>query len=188
GKLKVPALGTGKDGQPCLTSRDFGLVDMDQSDNVQTQYLVTGNGRMAQFSAANQAKLNNTTILSNPSDNALLTHFVDPALGCQSWQAPDLVDNNAMVSALPLDELQAAAHQAAPVALIPAGDPMVLVGDNQSLTKTNLYRMGVNQPAANDLNQASTKTYCQNLLDIGVPRMKLDAPITIQQPSPDPAA
>lgn len=188
GKLKVPALGTAKDGKPCMTSRDFGLVDMDQSDNVQTQYLVSENGRTAQFSAANQAKLNNTTVLSNPSDNALLTHFVDPALGCQPWQAPDLVDNNAMVSALPLDELQAAAHQAAPVALIPAGDPMVLVGNDQSLTKTNLYRMGVNQPAANDLNQASTKTYCQNLLDIGVPRMKLDAPITIQQPSPDPAA
>jgi len=188
GKVTVPALGMGKDGQTCLTARDFGLVDMDQSDNVQTQYILLDNGKTAQFSAANLAKFPNSTILGNPSDNALLTHFVDPALGCQSWQAPDLANNNTMVSALPLDELQAAAHQAAPVALIPGGDPMVLVGNDQNLMKVNLYRMGVDQAAVNDGNQASTKTYCQNLLSVGAPRLKLDEPFTIQQGSPDPAA
>jgi hypothetical protein len=188
GKITVPGLGTARDGKPCMTSRDFGLVDMDQSDNVQTQYILTNNGRIAQFSAANLAKFPNSTILGNPSDNALLTHFVDPALGCQSWQAPDLSNNGAMVSALPLDELQAAAHQAAPVALIPAGDPMVLVGNDRSLMKTNLYRMGVDQAAVTDTDQASTKTYCQNLLSVGVPRLKLDEPFTISQGSPDPAA
>ncbi len=188
GKLTVPALGTGKDGKPCLTARDFALVDMDQSDNVQTQYIVLDNGRTAQFSTANLNKFPNATIIANPSDNALLTHFVDPALGCQPWQAPDLANNNAMVSALPLDELQAAAHQAAPVALVPSGDPMTLLGNDRSLTKTNLYRMGVDQPAATSLDQTSTKTYCQNLLTVGVPRLKLDEPFTIQQATPDPAA
>src|SRR6266700_6001175 len=77
GKLTVPALGTAKDGLACPTSRDFSLVDMDQSDNVQTQYLVTANGQVAQLSAANQAQLQNSTVIGNPSDNALLTRFVD---------------------------------------------------------------------------------------------------------------
>lgn len=187
GKITVPALGTAKDGKPCMTARDFGLVDQDQSDNVQTQYIVLDNGRTAQFSTANLNKFPNSTIIANPSDNALLTHFVDPALGCQSWQAPDLANNNAMVSALPLDELQAAAHQATPVALVPGGDPMTLVGNDQSLMKTNLYRMGVDQPAATDKTQISTKAYCQNLLSVGVPRLKLDEPLTIQQGSPSAA-
>jgi hypothetical protein len=187
GKLTVPTLGTARDGQTCMTARDFGLVDQDQSDNVQTQYILTDDGHLAQFSDANLAKFPNSTILGNPSDNALLTHFVDPALGCQPWQAPDLSNNGAMVSALALDELQAAAHQGTPVALIPNGDPMVLVGDDQNLMKVNLYRMGVDQVAATDSSQASTKTYCQNLLSVGVPRLKLDEPLTIPQGTPDPA-
>jgi len=34
GKLKVPAVGTAKDGKPCPTVRDFFVVDQDQSDNL----------------------------------------------------------------------------------------------------------------------------------------------------------
>ena len=125
---------------------------MDQSDNVQTQYLATANGQIAQLSAANQAKLQNTTVLGNPSDNALVTRFIDPTMGCHPWQAPNLVDANTLVSALPLDELQAAAFQQAPIAEIPAGDEMVLVNNNPSLTKVNAYRRGVDQTPANTLN------------------------------------
>jgi hypothetical protein len=55
GKVHIPALGMAKDGLPCPTTRDFSVVDQDQSDNVQTQYLATANGQTAQFSAANQA-------------------------------------------------------------------------------------------------------------------------------------
>ncbi|HEY4026666.1 MAG TPA: hypothetical protein VGO86_09565, partial [Candidatus Dormibacteraeota bacterium] len=33
GKLAVPALGTARDGKPCPTTRDFSVVDQDQSDN-----------------------------------------------------------------------------------------------------------------------------------------------------------
>ena len=40
GTLVVPPAGTASDGQPCLTTRDFGTVDQDQSDNVITSYLV----------------------------------------------------------------------------------------------------------------------------------------------------
>src|SRR5256886_15369264 len=40
GKLVVPAAQTGRDGLPCPTVRDFGVVDQDQSDNVVSSYLV----------------------------------------------------------------------------------------------------------------------------------------------------
>src|SRR5215472_4908475 len=40
GTLTVPAAGTATDGQPCLTTRDFGVIDQDQSDNVVSQYLL----------------------------------------------------------------------------------------------------------------------------------------------------
>ena len=42
GKLSIPAAGTATDGQACQTTRDFALIDQDQSDNVVSQYLITG--------------------------------------------------------------------------------------------------------------------------------------------------
>lgn len=188
GRVQVPPLAMAKDGKPCLTTRDFGLIDQDQSDNVQTQYLATANGQIAQFSAANQAQLQNATVLNNPSDNALLTSFVDPALGCQPWTAPNLADNGAMVPAYPLDELQAAADQKAPIALVPLNDPMTLVNGNPSLEKTDLYRLGADQPLAFNTQQASGTTYCQNLVNVGVPRVQLDQTLTVNGASPAPAA
>src|SRR5579884_1689899 len=76
GNVAVPALQTAKDGLPCPTNRDFSVIDQDPSDNVQTQYLVNGNGQTAQFSAANQAQLAGATTISNPSDNALISQFI----------------------------------------------------------------------------------------------------------------
>ncbi len=188
GTVHIPALQTAKDGKTCPTVRDFSVVDQDQSDNVQTRYLVTANGQTAQFSAANQAALQNATPIANPSDNRLLTDFVDPALGCQAWQAANLADNNSPVATLALDELQAAADQQAPIALVPLTDPMTMVDTNTSMAKTNLYRQGVNQaPAASD-QQASGTTYCQNLVQTGIPRLELDKPLTMNAPSPDAAA
>ena len=57
GKLVVPPLGTGSDGQPCPTVRDFGVVDQDQSDNVVTTYLLTTKGTVAQNTTANRASV-----------------------------------------------------------------------------------------------------------------------------------
>ena len=188
GRVTIPQLGTAKDGLPCPTVRDFGMIDQDQSDNVQTQYLATADGRLAQFSAANTTKLPNATTVANPSDNALLTAFINPAIGCQSWEAPNLADNNAPVAALALDELQASKIQQAPVALVPLNDPMTLIGNNNSLTKTDLYRRGVDQIIATNNSQASGKTYCLNFLKTGLPRLELDKPLTMTATSPDPAA
>jgi hypothetical protein len=189
-KITVPPLGTALDGLPCPTTRDFSIVDMDQSDNVQTQYLANGNGQTAQFSTANQAQIQNATTISNPSDNALLSKFVDPALGCKPWQVPDIVNNNTPAATYGTDELQAAHEQGAPVALVPAGDPMTLVNGNPSLPKVNLYRSGAGQPFATTLNNggintASTTTYCQNLVNIALPRLQRDMTLFQNQPSPD---
>lgn len=187
GVLTPSPLGTGKDGQACPSVRDFGVVDQDQSDNVTTTYLVSKDGRIAQFSAANQKRLPNATPMGNGSDNALIDVFVDPALGCTPWMAPDLADPGHMATALPLNELQAMAGQQKPVALVPMNDPMTLNGDNPDLNKTNLYRAGVDQPRALTNNQASGRAYCQELNNTGAPRIVLDAPLTANATTPDPA-
>lgn len=187
GLVKIPALGTAKDGMPCPTPRDFSAVDQDQSDNVQTQYLANGNGQTAQLTTANQAQLANATVLGNPSDNALITKFIDPALGCTPWTAPDLANNNTPNLSLALDEIQANALQQAPIALVPLNDPMTLVNNAASQDKTILYRKGVDQNPGGILPTDGT-TYCQNYVNTGLPRIKNDMTITINATSPDPAA
>lgn len=188
GKLAVPALGTGNDGLPCPTVRDFGVVDQDQSDNVTTTYLMTPNGKVAQMTARNMAALKSAQILANGSDNRLVAVALDGALNCKPWTAPDLADPGNMVPAVPLNELLAAARQSAPVATVPSRDPMVTVNGNPNLTKLNAYRVGVDQPQVQNGNMASTKTYCSNLLAIAPLRMLADAQFTKVRQSPDPAA
>lgn len=188
GKLKSPPLGTAKDGLPCPTVRDFSVVDQDQSDNVTADYLVTSTGQTAQLTAANAAALPNATRAANGSDNRLLDSFIDPAIGCTPWMAPDLADNGNLVPAQPLNELQAAMYQPDPVALVPNNDPMVLVNGEPNLEKLNAYRAGVDQPLVQNASMASTQAYCASLLAIGPKRLLLDAPMTLQGPTVDPAA
>lgn len=161
--LAIPALGLTSDGQPCPSTRSFQIVDQDQSDNIQTTYLVTASGQTAQNTAENRAALGNAVVATNGSDNRLLTNFLDPALGCTPWRIPDIADAGNLLPTQATDELQAAAFQAAPVALIPAGDPMV--GPN-SLNMVNAYRRGVDQPIIARIGQASTAAYCKHLLAI----------------------
>ncbi len=186
-KLVVPAAQTGKDGLPCPTVRDFSVVDQDQSDNVVSSYLIQPDGRSAQDTAANRAKLGNrATRMTNGSDNGLLDRFVAPALGCTVWTAPDLGDPGARSPAQALNELAAAVNTKAPVALVPTNDPMTLVNDKPSVAKTNLYRAGVDQPplaAGTD----SARAYCQNLMSVAPPRLRRDRALLRAAPSPDPA-
>jgi hypothetical protein len=189
GKVTVPPLGTATDGQPCPTTRDFGIVDQDQSDNVTTTYLFLPDGSTAQNTAANQAKLasKGAKVEANGSDNGLLDSFVAPALGCKSYLAPDLADAGNPVPALALNELQAAAFQASPVALIPTNDPMSLVDGKASVRKTNLYRAGVNMGPIDTATETPI-AYCQNMLSIGIDRTVLDRPVTVKFASPDAGA
>ncbi|WP_207892410.1 hypothetical protein [Streptacidiphilus pinicola] len=190
GRLKVPRSGRGRDGAPCPTTRDFGLVDQDQSDNVTTAYLATPDGRTAQRTTAATAALGprGAVALLNGSDNLLLTAFVDPALGCTPWTAPDLADPRHTTTALALDELQAAADQAAPVALVPVNDPMVLgPGGVRSRGKTNLYRAGVDQlPVGHGAgtDPGDGTSYCRRLASGGAARIKADGPLFTASASP----
>jgi hypothetical protein len=187
GNLVPPPIGMAKDGLPCPTVRDFGVVDQDQSDNVTTSYLVTANGQTAQATAANMNALQNQQMLTNASDNRLLAIALDGALGCTPWMAPDLANPGQMATALPLDELQAAAHQANPIALVPARDPMVLANNMRNLNKINAYRVGVDQSPAKNLGGANTALYCTHLRAIGPQRIQLDANFTKAAASPVPA-
>lgn len=187
GKLKVPAVGTGRDGKPCPTTRDFSIVDQDQSDNLDTSYLALMDGRTAQNNQANAAALPATLILRNASDNGLLNSFVAPALGCKPFRAPDLTAGGALVPSLALNELQAALRQPDPVALIPPNNPMAQVDGKPNRAKTNLYRAGVNMPPM-DPQVDTARDYCRNLATIAPARLRFDRVFTSAAPSPDPAA
>ncbi len=189
-KLHVPALGTSpKDHEVCPSVRSFVHVDQDQSDNVTTIYLFMNDGSIAQDTAANRGKLKMSMARGNPSDNRLLDVFIDQALGCTPWTAPDLADPGAMVAALPLNELQAALFQKRPIARIPLGDPFVLqppIVGVPSLAQVNRYRRGVDQQRADDKEDASTTTYCRNLRNIHPAKLKLDMPFLTAFRSPFP--
>ena len=177
-----PPLGTANDGLPCPTVRDFSIVDQDQSDNVQTTYIANPAGMIAQDTAANEALMKTYITLSNGSDNALLTKLVLPALGCKPWTAPDLANGGAPALSQALDEIQAAAYQASPQALVPPTDPMVLVNGKESLMKLDLYRAGVDQPLVYNLRAASPMQYCLNVM-AAVKRVVANAQVYAQYPT-----
>jgi hypothetical protein len=173
GKVTIPPLGVAADGRPCPTVRDFFVVDQDQSDNLPTSYLVTAAG-LAQRTQANLALFPTATTLGNPSDNRLVDVALDGALNCTPWKAPDLADPGQMIPALPLNELQARALQAPPVALVPAGDPMAQTSGKSDLVKVTAYRRGVDQPPVHYPFQADTARYCRHMLRIAPARMLQD--------------
>jgi hypothetical protein len=188
GTLTIPALGTGNDGQPCPTVRSFTMVDQDQSDNVTTRYLVTPAGHTAQDNAANAARFPHAGLVGNGSDNALLDTFIDPALSCTPFMAPDLSKARTSGTSQALDELMAAADQQAPMALVPVNDPMTEVNGHFSAAKTSLYRDGFDQrrPVAGNTPAHIAQTYCKHLLTIQVAWLEFDQDVLSATPPADP--
>jgi len=186
GNLKVPALATAKDGQTCPTVRSFSVVDQDQSDNVDTLYLATSKGTIAQKTKANIASLKGATTLLNPGDNSLFSYFMAPAIGCSPWMMPSLDDPGQMVPSQAVNELQAHLLQKTPVARVPGGDPMVEFDGQYDLAKDNLYRSGVDQPSAS-WHTFQTAPYCREMLR-ALPKMVLDQKMDTNFASIAPAA
>jgi hypothetical protein len=176
GRLQVPALGTSEDGQPCLTVRDFAVIDQDQSDNVITSYLMTTNGQIAQDTSANTTALTGATTLVNGSDDKLLAAFLDPANGCTPFTAPDITDPAGSSGSQALNELSAMVNQKGTIAVVPPNDEMTLVNGAYSIAKTNVYRSLVDQPllAANTNATQVSMDYCQNMVNIAPARNQLD--------------
>jgi hypothetical protein len=189
GILKIPATGTAKDGQPCPTTRDFSLIDQDQSDNAVASYLFNpATGQTAQATAANVGAMANAVTQGNGSDNGLLDKFVDPALGCTPFTAPNPTNPAGQSSSQALNELSARQNQKGTVALLPDNNPQLLVGGQFSLGKTNVYRAETDMPLLprnTNLDRNAGK-YCQNMINIATPRLKLDAPMETGTKSPVP--
>ncbi len=177
GLVKVPPVGTASDGMACPTTRDFSLVDQDQSDNVPVTYTYDGGA-------------------SNGSDEQLL-NLVQQSLGCAEWKVPLLDpavavgDGAGMSTAGLLQEEQASVAQQAPVALVPGNDEFVT--DNGQFAGgggagqpdiffQNLYRLQVGQPLT--LNDRDTLAYCQNLAAAGAVRLGQDAATEAKSPAP----
>ncbi|MFI5062932.1 MAG: hypothetical protein ACHP9Z_02985 [Streptosporangiales bacterium] len=191
GTLVVPATGTSTQvpGLACPTTRSFTMIDQDQSDNVTSIYLLNGTGQTAQFNAANAAALPAATKLVNGSDNALISFFLDPTLGCTAFTAPDLSQGGTPSSSQALNELSAAKNQLAPIALVPENDEMVLVNNAFNAQKTNLYRSNIGQaPISNANNLAdSPANYCQNMVNIQTPFLNNNQALLATDTSPVPA-
>lgn len=171
GLVFVPPIGNTILGDECPTTRSFSVVDQDQSDNLLSQYILTTNMQVAQDTNKNRVKLSILRIITNGSDNRLLSNFINVAVGCKSFTVPDLVDKCCTIhSSVALNEIQANLKiPSRNVALIPSINPMVLLNGTQSLEKTNLYRIGVNQPLLLSLNIQDNINYCIQLQNIGIP-------------------
>ena len=189
GILRVPWLGTSLDGQPCQDTRNFTLIDQDQSDNTYSEYLLNGNGQTAQGTAANKNAMGGATLVSNGSDNALLGLFVDPANGCKPFSEPDITNANGSSSSQALNELSARVYQRGTIAVTPVNDEMTLVGANFSAAKTNVYRSLVDQPLLEGNVNATeaAAAYCMNMVNVAPAHDQLDMGRDLNFTSPVPA-
>ena len=121
------------------------------------------------------AGLAGASAINNGSDNALVNKFMDPALGCTPYQFHDQTAASGLSGSQITDELLAAADQAAPVALVPLNDPMTGVGGQQSMMKTDVFRIGVGQPLVSGGQAADTPAnYCKNMMQVGMARAAAD--------------
>jgi hypothetical protein len=189
GTLRVPRLGTGTDGRACESTESFSLIDQDQSDNVISEYLMNDNGQTAQDTVANKNAMGGATVLANGSDDGLLAHFVDPAVGCAPFTAPDATSPNGRDSSQALNALSALVRQGGARALLPVNDPQLLVDGQLSIGKTNTYRTLTDEPLlSRDTNKnQNAAAYCQNMVNIQPAKLQLDAGRELGFTSPVPA-
>jgi hypothetical protein len=189
GTLKVPALATGSDGKQCENTESFSLIDQDQSDNVVSRYLLKGDGQTAQNTPANESAMGGATVIVNGSDDGLLAHFVDPALGCTPFTAPDTTAASTSEASQALNALSARQNPNAMRALLPVNDPQLLVNGKFSLVKTNAYRAMVDEGplSANQNGNWNAAVYCQDMVNTAPARLKLDFSKEVGFTSPVPA-
>ncbi|TPX36428.1 hypothetical protein SeLEV6574_g08053 [Synchytrium endobioticum] len=183
--VKVPPLGTGRNGKTCYTTRSFEVVDQDQSDNVIASYLLLPNNQTAQATKTNKARFNDSVEISNGSDELLLDKFLRPALGCEQIVADDLTDPGSKKSSLALQEIQARKYQNNPIALVPSFDPMVTIDGALSRQKMNLYRANVFQPQDRTRSlRKYNRFYCEHMLAETAHSILEDKPYTQKFISP----
>jgi hypothetical protein len=176
GRLRVPRLGGATDGRTCESTESFSLIDQDQSDNVVSQYLLNDNGQTAQNTVANKNAMDGATVLANGSDDGLIAHFVDPALGCTPFEVPDSTSPNGMDASQATNALSARSNQRGTIALLPVNDPQLLVDGQFSIGKTNAYRAETDEPllpSSTNKNQNAAE-YCQNMVNAAPAKLQMD--------------
>jgi len=193
--VRPPPLGIAGDGQPCPTTRDYFIVDMDPSDNVCTTYVLLTNGRVCQNTSTNfQAK---AAMIQNPltngSDERLLFSYYRAIGGCQPFTGVDLAEgppfqNLVRIGSVAHNEIQADKLQQPPLALLPLNNPMTTVLGSPSLQKTNQYRVGVGQPRALSVRDADGTNFCFFFYTIQPLRLLKNMGTMVNFPSPDPGA
>jgi len=198
GLLKVPSPGTsnkitpsGGDlgtGRDCPVTRNFEVADADLGDNVTTQYLLNPvTGQTAQYTTSNLGYLEGARLLISRSDNTVLDQFLDPALGCTPFQAPDLGNNNVPASSMALDEIAAGAYQPKLAALAPENGKMVRGSDGGlDAAKTDMYRQELGQAPVSSRGSKTSDpaAYCQNLVDIQTPFLAANRTLLAASQSP----
>jgi hypothetical protein len=195
--LKVPSPGTsdkiipsGGDlgtGRECPVTRNFEVADQTSANNVTTEYLLNPlTGQTAQNTTSNAGNIAGATLLRPRSDNTLLDRFLDPALGCTPFQAPDLANNDQLAGSQALDEILAGAYQPKIAALVPENAPVVRAGGQDNAARTDLYREELGQaPVSSQNDQASDpQRYCQNLVDIQTPYLAVNRTLLAASQSP----
>jgi hypothetical protein len=195
--LKVPSLGTsdkitpsGGDlgtGRECPVTRNFEVADQTSANNVTTEYLLNPlTGQTAQDTTSNAGNIAGATLLRPRSDNTLLDQFLDPALGCTPFQAPDLANNDQLAGSQALDEILASAHQPKIAALVPENAPVMRNGGRATVARTDLYRAELGQaPVSRQSDQTSApQLYCQNLVDIQTPYLAANRQLLAAGQSP----
>jgi hypothetical protein len=189
GRLRVPRLGNATDGRTCESTESFSLIDQDQSDNVVAQYLLNANGQTAQNTAANKNAMDGATVLANGSDDGLIAHFVDPALGCTPFQAPDATSPNGVDASEVTNALSARVNQRGTIALLPVNDPQLLVDGQFSIGKTNAYRAETDEPLLSpwtNKNQ-NAAVYCQEMVNAAPTKLQMDMSKELGFSTPVPA-
>ena len=129
------------------------------------------------------------TVITNGSDDALLGHFVDPALGCKPFTVPDSTSPNANDSSQALNSLSALVRQQGTRALLPVNDPQLMVAGQFSIGKTNTFRMMTDEPLLSRFTNKNQNAalYCQDLVNLQPGRLQLDAAKEVGVTSPVPA-
>ena len=122
--------------------------------------------------------------------SALVDGYLDPALGCRPFTAPDLAARNAPATSLALDELLAAGHEPRVAALVPESELAAGAGSRLDPARTSAYRAELGQPAisAQTDQTDSPAAYCQNLVNIQTPFLAANTDLLAAAPAPAPAA
>ena len=108
---------------------------------------------------------------------------MDPALGCTPYEFHDKTAAAGVSGSQITDELMAAADQPAPVALVPLNDPMTQVNGESSTMKTNMFRIGVDQPLVSPAQTADTPAnYCKDMIQVGEARIRRTRRRSVRSP------